>query len=147
MGGLCIMYAYQRIEKGELGRLFFTPVLMLWGGGHFDGHVWRRVIVPPDLAWLFSAICAHYRCCLFYRAITCKVRVRKGNTRLTKLLGRLSCKKSGGTITCLHMWWQDGCHNRFPIWISLGQMQLLTIPFCLAWTEFSKRLCDHSFCT
>ena len=26
--------------KGEHG-LFLTPVLMLWGGGHFDGHVWR----------------------------------------------------------------------------------------------------------
>ena len=24
---------------------------------------------------------------------------------------------------------------------------IILMPFCLAWTEFSKRLCDHSFCT
>ena len=23
-------------------------------------------------------------------------------------------KKSGGTITCLHTWWQDGHHTKFP---------------------------------
>ena len=42
-----------------------TPVLMLWGGGHFDHHVWRWVIVPPDLPQSFSAICATYHCCVF----------------------------------------------------------------------------------
>ena len=30
----------QGVEKGELG-LFLTPVLMLWGDGHFEGHAWR----------------------------------------------------------------------------------------------------------
>ena len=39
----------------------------------------------------------------------------KGNSRLTKLFGGLSYKKSGGTITRLHMWRQDGRHNRFPL--------------------------------
>ena len=39
----------------------------------------------------------------------------KGNSRLTKLLSGLATKKSGGTITHLHTWWQDGCHNRFPL--------------------------------
>ena len=34
---------------GKLG-LFLIPVLTLGGSGHFDGHVWRRVIVAPDLA-------------------------------------------------------------------------------------------------
>ena len=33
---------------------------------------------------------------------------------LTKLFGGLSQKKSGGTISHLHTWWQDGRHNRFP---------------------------------
>ena len=28
------------IQKGKSG-LFLTPVLMLWGIGHFDGQVWR----------------------------------------------------------------------------------------------------------
>ena len=25
-------------------------MLTLWGGGHIGGHIWRRVIVPSDLA-------------------------------------------------------------------------------------------------
>ena len=54
------MDPHQGIEKGELG-LFLTPVLMLWGSGHIDHHVWRRVIVPPDLAQSCAAISAHYR--------------------------------------------------------------------------------------
>ena len=59
----------QGILKGELG-LFLTPVLTLWGSGHFDHHVWRWAIVPSDLAWTFGAICAHYRYRVIHRAIT-----------------------------------------------------------------------------
>ena len=39
----------QRIGKGESG-LFLTPVLTILGGSHFDGHVWKLVIVPLDFA-------------------------------------------------------------------------------------------------
>ena len=50
----------QGILKGESG-LFLTNVLMLWGGGHIDRHVRRRVIVPSDLARSFGVICEHYQ--------------------------------------------------------------------------------------
>ena len=33
-------------------------VFTLWGGSRFDHHVWRSVIIPPDLAQYFSEICA-----------------------------------------------------------------------------------------
>ena len=36
-----VFISYQGIQKGERG-LFLTPVIMLWGRGHFDSHVtWR----------------------------------------------------------------------------------------------------------
>ena len=61
-----------------------------------------------------SAICAHYRYHVIHHSITymhawLSLR-RKGNSRLTKLLGRLSYKKkkSRGTITHLDTWRQDG---------------------------------------
>ena len=39
------------LSSGETKRgLFLTPVLTIWVGGHIDHHVWRRVIVPSDLA-------------------------------------------------------------------------------------------------
>ena len=60
---------FQGIKKGESG-LFLTTVLTLWGGGHIAHHVWRRVIVPSDLAQSFGAICAHYRYRMIHRAIT-----------------------------------------------------------------------------
>ena len=71
--------------KGEIGPLFFTPVLMLWRGCHITGHVWRRVIVPSDLAQSFGAIRTHR-----YRLIHCAITnmhawfslCGKGNTHL-----------------------------------------------------------------
>ena len=49
----------------------------------------------------------------------------KGNSHLTKLLGKLNYyKESGGTITHLHTWRQDGRHNRFPLWTSLKRPDL-----------------------
>ena len=55
--------------KGGTG-LLLTPVLTLWGSSHIDCHVWRRVIVPSDLAQSFGAICAHYRYRVIHHAIT-----------------------------------------------------------------------------
>ena len=69
---------------------------------HFDGHVWRWVTVPPDLAQAFGAICAHYH---WFNSDL--IPHEKGNTHLTKLLGRICYQKSRGTITHLHThtWW------------------------------------------
>ena len=44
----CICYVVNKEFKGGIGCLF-DPVLTLWGGGHIDHQVWRRVIVPSDL--------------------------------------------------------------------------------------------------
>ena len=59
----------QGILKGESG-LFLTPVLTLWGGGHIDRHMRRRVIVPLDLAPSIGAIYAYYHYRVIHRAIT-----------------------------------------------------------------------------
>ena len=60
----------KEFKRGNLG-LFLTPMLTLGGGGHIARHVWRRVIVPSDLALSFGAICKHYRyrMTLIHRAI------------------------------------------------------------------------------
>ena len=113
--------------KGELG-LFLTHVLTLWGGGHIDSHIWRWVIVPPDLARSFGVIWAHYRYSVIHRALAYNVHdlwpCRKGNSHLTKLLSYQ--KRSRGTIThfhSIHTWLQEGRHDRFPLWISLCSPQ------------------------
>ena len=64
----------QGILKGESG--LFWPVLTLWGSGHFDGHIWGRLIVPLDLEQLFGTISKTYRCRMFAITLMCK----KGNT-------------------------------------------------------------------
>ena len=134
----------KEFKKGESG-LFLTLVLMLWGGGHIARHVWRWVIVPLDLILSFGATCAHYRYRVIHRAITNMMRdlspFWKGHSRLTKLFGELSYKKSGGTITHLHMWRQDGCHNRFPLSISL-----LTcfFPVLVVYLTMQKMLCGRN---
>ena len=98
----------QGISKGESG-LFLTPVLKLWGGHYFDAHVWRRVIVPPDLARSFGMISASYRCTCFTARYPKYVNDlsshEKGNLLSTKLLGGLKLRKKNpeGTITHLHM--------------------------------------------
>ena len=73
-------------------------MLKLWGGGHFDGHQWRCIIVPPNLARSYGAIYAHFPCfgVLLYHNLNAGVILspsEKGNTRLTKLLGRLIYEK------------------------------------------------------
>ena len=96
----------QNFKRGETG-LLLTLVLMLWGWTHFDGHAWRWVIVPPDLAQSFCTIFTYISS--LPRVIPHRLNVYvtlspyKGNTCLTKLLGRLCYKKSGSTITHLHM--------------------------------------------
>ena len=83
--------------KGESG-LFLTPVWMIRGGGHIDHHVWRRVIVPSDLARSFGAICAYYCYNVIHRGITYmhawfKSTQVEGNSCLTKLFGGLNYEK------------------------------------------------------
>ena len=46
--GLIIWHNYTNYCRHVFYRA--TPVLILWGGGHFDGHVWRRLIVPLVVA-------------------------------------------------------------------------------------------------
>ena len=87
---------HPRSLKGGIG-LLLTPVLTLWGGGHVDCHIWRWVIVPPDLARSFSAIYAHYRdhvihCTITYVHAWCKS-MQKRQSRLMKLFGGLRCEK------------------------------------------------------
>ena len=104
--------------KGELGLFLSCVFIRLWGSGQIDCHIWRRVVVPSDLAQSFGTICSHYRYRVIHRTITNMPAWlsphRKGNSCLTKLLGRLNSKKiPKRTITHLHKWWHNGRHNRF----------------------------------
>ena len=78
----------QGIYKGESG-LFLTPVLTLWGGSHFDCHIWRWVII--------GRICTHYRFCVLLGNTLNTLHdlspQEKGNTLLRKLLGGLRDKQ------------------------------------------------------
>ena len=86
----------------------FWPMLTLLGGGHFDGHVWRQVIVHLR----FGTIIQRFLRNLSLLSVvehddlnTCVFRCEKGNTHLTKSLGGLGYKKSGGIITYLTARW------------------------------------------
>ena len=57
--------AQENLITGELV-FFFTYMLMLWSSRHIAGRVWRRVIVPSNLAQSFCAMYAHNR----YHVIT-----------------------------------------------------------------------------
>ena len=105
-----------RNSKGGMG-LFLVPVLTLWSSNHFDIHVWRSVIVPPDLAHSFGVICAHYRCRINDSSPDGKTTHAKPNC-----LAGLATNKSRGTISQLHTWQQHGRHNRFPLYISLSKV-------------------------
>ena len=50
-----------RNQNGE-SSLFWTPLFMLLGGSHFDGHIWGLVNVPLDFARSINSICTdnHY---------------------------------------------------------------------------------------
>ena len=101
-----------------------TPVLMLWGGGNIDNHVWRLsyctlgfgAITRRDLRILSlphdSPRDNLYACVIWVHA-------GKATYAQQNYLADLATKKSGGTVTHLHTWWQDGRHNRFPLYISL----------------------------
>ena len=98
---------------------FWTLVLMLWGSGHFDDHVQRRVmsrICQDYLAWS-----AHYRCCVLYHWLTF-MRAWFRSTRERQLtlnwncLAGLAINKCGGAITHLHTWWQHWNYLQY-IWV------------------------------
>ena len=114
----------QEIYKGE-SSLLLTPVLTLWGDSHIDcqlelsysafgfGAIIQRNLLTlslPHDSWQNN----HYACVIYIHA---------GKATHACLAG-LATKKSGGTITHLHTWWQDGCHNRFPLYISLAWREI-----------------------
>ena len=80
---------------------------------YFNSHVRRWVNVPLDLAWSLGAICAHYRCRVFY-CVHDLSPCEKGNSRLTKLLGWLTYETIQRYNNHLLTWGQDGRHNIFP---------------------------------
>ena len=88
-------FGYLRGESGSL----FTPVFMLWSISLIGGHVWRRVIVPFDLAQSFSVICVHHCYHVIHRWINIMRTLlsphRKGNLHL---LGGLSYKKKNQEV-------------------------------------------------
>ena len=71
---------------------------MLLGSSHFDGHIWRKVIVPSDLAQSLAqspqiVIAAWFTTQFNLNACMILSSHEKGKTCLTKLPGRLSCEK------------------------------------------------------
>ena len=105
-----------QLRKFKGGKLVsFSPVLTLQHSRHIAGHGCRWVIVPLHLVQSFGVICTHNRYFVIHHAI---FNLRpwfspcgKGNSRLLGGLGYM--KQSGGTLTLLHTWRQDGCRNRF----------------------------------
>ena len=99
-------------------------MLTLRGGGHFDGHLWRWVIVPLDLTQLFGAISALSLPHL-YRTITYKMHAWFKSMQERQLMLNKNClvglttKKFRGTITHLHTWRQHGRRSWLPLQISL----------------------------
>ena len=108
----------QGILKGQLGLFFCWPLCygvaailtVTYGGELLYLRIWHdhsarsaHIIVS---VWFTTRwpICMH-------DLSPCG----KGNSHLTKLLGGLIYEKSGGTITHLHTWQQDGCNNRFTL--------------------------------
>ena len=65
-------------------------------------------IIQPNLSTLSLPRDNLYACVI-------KVHVRKVIRAFTKLLGRLSYDKIRRYNNSSPMWWQDGCHNRFPL--------------------------------
>ena len=102
-----------------MGESDLFPVLKLWDGGHFDGHLWRWLIMPPDFARSTQTIVAE---CLPRDNINAWVILstrEKGNTCLTKLLSGFSYERIRIVIH-LHTWRQNGRFYRLPYPISLG---------------------------
>ena len=78
-------HARKKIRKNDLCPLWKIFLWKIYGR-------WVIVPVPSDLAWLFSKICAHYHCHVIHHMIYMRDLSPRGksNSRLTKLLGRLS---------------------------------------------------------
>ena len=121
--------------------LFFTPVLILWGGRHIAGHIWRQVIVPSDVVQSFGMICVHKSYCVIHHKIMCQCDLVHMGKETHACLAGIDTKKSGGTITLLHAWPQDGYHNRFPPQISLVLPKLSTSTENLNFTKISHMTC------
>ena len=71
-------------------------MLTLWGGGHFDGHVWRRIIVPPDLGndlRKLSLLCVYF-VILHVHSCMIEVNVRKATYPERNCSAGLTTKKS-----------------------------------------------------
>ena len=108
---------FARNLKGEI-RYLFDPCVNVMGRRPYWPS-WRWVIVPSDLEQSFGAICAHYHYRVIHRAIIYMHAWFKSTRKRQLTLIKITWwaylqKKSGGTITHLHTWRQDGCHNRLP---------------------------------
>ena len=69
----------------------------------------------------------------------------KGNSCLTKLFGGLCYKKSGGSITHLHTWRQDGRHNRFPFKFPWYGINLAVCQALFYWSVTVTLSCTWSY--
>ena len=111
---LCVCYLVQsRKFKGEIVS-FFTPVLRLWISGHIGSHLWRWIfrfgtIIRRDLCALTLMSDLLHTISIIHAWFSPR---GKDNSCF---LGWCSYEKSGGTITLLHIWPQDGCCNRSPL--------------------------------
>ena len=76
-------------------------MLTLWSGLHIAGHVWRRIIVPTNLAQSFRLIYAHNHYCMINQYARMISSTLERQLRLACLVG-LDAKKFGGTITLVH---------------------------------------------
>ena len=134
-----LIWSGQGNLRGELC-LFFNPVLTLWSDRHITGYVWRRVIVPSDSAQSFGAIYVHNRYRMIHHTITniCAWfrSCGKGNSHL--LGGLRYKKKSGGTISLLHTWPQDGCRNISPPLNFLGRW--LNISLQISFSQYTNAI-------
>ena len=83
---LLMVFPYSNIcyLKGGIVSLTYFPVIMLWGGSHFECHIWGDshfkshicrwawAFVPADLVQSFGAICTCYCRSVSYCMITLK---------------------------------------------------------------------------
>ena len=116
--------------KGGIGSLL-TPVLTAMGWRPY----WPSRMEVSYCTFGFGAIIwRDLRTLLLPRnsprdnlyACMIKVHTGKATHAWWICLAGLATKKSGGTITHLHTWRQDGPHNRFPFQISLPRAQVIT---------------------
>ena len=133
---IIIKDVFTKFQHSQVKKNYFSGICkevqggigsLLWSGYHIDGHGWKWVIVPSDLMQSFRAMWAYDL-------------VHAGKATHACLVG-LDTKKSGGTITLLHKWQQDGCCNRFSLefpWVFVLKERLyvhIWSPKCYAQLE------------